>query len=671
MARLHWTGHLGRGLFVIAAVIMSSAWQARADDQYVGVARISVLNGTVVMQHADSADKIAAVVNAPVMVGDYVTTGADSRTEVQLDDTNFVRAGAQTQMRFTRLDAADHTLQLAAGTVELSVLRYPEAHPQVQTPSITVRPQDAGRYRITVTDAGETVVTVRSGRADLVGPQGTQTVGAGISVLVTGSASDPRIQNVQTIAYDDFDSWNSERDRFTANALASTAYAASSYANSGIVGLSNLNGYGRWGYAPAYGNVWIPYGQVDGWSPYRWGRWAFQPYCGWTWIGYEPWGWAPYHYGRWFYQPGFGWAWYPGPLRYHYYWQPALVAFFGFGYGGGLGFGLTWGNVAWVPLAPFEAYVPWWSPGFGGSTILYNARIANVNNITKVYRNVGAPGGIAAIRGGDFNRGSKYDYLQVHSGDLRNVALAKGGLPIAPSTMGYRYTTGPGEVGRIAPMSPRFNELPQPSLPSVVVQRVTNQAAGAAGGEVAHAIGNTATSGSVMHTGSTDAWSRFGSSNGKTVTVVHTLNGTQTVVGSSTATKAAVSNAQGRADAGSSAWGRFESAGVTKTTTATGTARGATFAGTTNGWTAPVVHNQTDLPTMQRYGDPGSYRAPMSPYSQYAPSTNAAGHSTQWMMPQHSYAPLPNWGGAGFAPVHGINGSIPSGAASGHAGNGH
>jgi len=651
MTRLQWI-RFGGKLFVIGAIMAASAWQARADDQYLGVARISVLNGTVVMQHADSADKIAAIVNAPVMVGDYVTTGSSSRAEVQLDDTDFVRVGAQTQIRFTQLEPTDHTVQLAEGTIELSALRYPDSHPQVQTPSITIRPIDSGRYRVTVTNAGDTLVTVRSGRAELVTSAGTQTIGAGTSVLVAGPASDPRIQSVATIGYDDFDSWNIDRDRFMASALAATAVAASAYANSGIVGLSQLNSYGSWSYAPAYGSVWIPYGQVAGWSPYHFGRWAWQPYCGWTWIGYEPWGWAPYHYGRWFYQPHYGWAWYPGPRWSPYYWQPALVAFFGFGSGGGFGFGFNWsfGNVAWVPVAPFEPYSPWRQ--YGGyanrSIVTYNrTNITNIKDITHVYRNAGAPGGVAAIHGGDLNRGTGYEYLPVHAGDLHDVALAKSGPPVPPSNASYRYTTGPGETARIPVMSPRFGMLSQPALPTLAraPQLTTTQTVG----HVAAATATTRSAG--------DPWSRFGSANDQTVTVVHTPSGAQTFVGSAGGTKASGTNEQQmHRDMGSNPWSRFETSDGTKATTQTASSTHTLpSTGVGSGWTPPVFHGVTNTPALPRYAEPSAYRLPYAPYM---PNGFSPGRGVQWTMPTNN-APSP-FGAGGSA------GSHP-----GHAGNGH
>ena len=638
MERLRWIGRLGSSLLVVAAIVTASAWQGRADDQYVGVARISVVGGAVVLQHADSADKIAAIVNAPVMLGDYVTTGADSRTEVQLDDTDFVRAAGLTQMRFTQLDPTLHTVQLAAGTIELSVLRYPESHPQIQTPSITIRPADTGGYRVSVTDAGDTLVTVRSGRVDLVSPQGTQSLGAGTSVLVAGPSSAPRFQTIAYIAYDSFDTWNGERNRFIASALAAGSYATSAYANSGIVGLTDLNGYGSWSNYPAYGNVWIPYGQVAGWSPYRYGRWAWQPYCGWTWIGYEPWGWAPYHYGRWFYGPNRGWAWYPGPAYNRYYWQPGLVAFFGFGGGGGfnLGFNFSFGNVGWVPLAPYEAYHPWWGRGYAAGPTIFHRD----TDVTKVYRNAGAPGGIAAIHGNEFSNGTKYQYIPVHESDLHAVALAKSGLPVAPSNDGYRYASASGDVARVAPISNRFSALSQPTLPAIVLpQRSATQTVAT--------LPVASHTNTIARTGSADVWDRFGSGN-TVVTVVHTMNGTQTLV----------SSAPAHAAPGSNAWSRFDSMTGSKAISASAPAANA---GGTNGWTTPVTHASSS----------GSY----------APAYDASSHFNH-VIESHPYVTSPNSsgssaagshqnGGLAPAPVHGNGGNAHGSGASSHSGNGH
>src|ERR1022692_1796671 len=150
-ALARWAGML---FLSSLSCLIVTAGPALADDN-AGVARVSLLNGTVTMQRGDSGDTIAAVINAPVMAGDYLsTTAGTSRAEVQLDDADFVRVGSDAQVRFTQLDPTQGTVQLATGTVELRVLHVTDFHPELQTPSIAIRPDDAGRYRVTVNGDG-------------------------------------------------------------------------------------------------------------------------------------------------------------------------------------------------------------------------------------------------------------------------------------------------------------------------------------------------------------------------------------------------------------------------------------------------------------------------------------------------------------------------------------
>ena len=445
VARLGWS---------LAVVFFAAlcAQPARA-DQAVGVARISVMHGNVTIQRGDSGDSVAAALNAPLTVGDYLSTNGGARTEVQLDNLNFIRVASDTQLRFTRLDPTDHELQLAAGTIELRVLRYNDANPQVDTPSVTLRPAEAGAYRITVDNNGDTVATVRSGRLDLITPQGTQTVDSDTSVLVQGSASSPRINSTATVASDDFDSWNNERDQY-----AQTALDDAQYANSGIVGLDDLNAYGRWEWDSDYGRVWVPDDQAADWAPYHDGRWAWEPDYGWTWVGYEPWGWAPYHYGRWFYSAPYGWAWYPGPAYIAPVWQPALVAFFTFGHSFSVSIGF--GNIGWVPLAPFEPYYPWWGRGLAYSPTIINNNITNITyNITNVniYKNCNQPNALAIVGRHEFENGNRYHYQPVDRHELEKVAVLHSAVPIVPGHEALRFNDQtPAKVA----WSPRFERLP-------------------------------------------------------------------------------------------------------------------------------------------------------------------------------------------------------------------
>ena len=159
----------------------------------------------------------------------------------------------------------------------------------------------------------------------------------------------------------------------------------------------------------------------------------WESYYGWTWVGDEPWGYAPYHYGNWFYASN-RWCWYPGAYTYAPVYRPALVGFFSFGFGGG-GFSIGFGNIGWVPLAPYEAFHPWWGPGYGyGRTTIVN-NITNIRNVTIVnnYRNFRAPNSAAAVSNANFANGDFKHVVSLHETELKTATPVRGVLPVVPT----------------------------------------------------------------------------------------------------------------------------------------------------------------------------------------------------------------------------------------------
>ncbi len=434
-----------RSALVLAALVAASIFGTRAAalaSAPPGTARISVIRGNVSIQRAISGDTVAATINAPLMVGDYLTTGSGARTEVQFGYGSMLRAGSNAQLRFTQIQSNANVAQLAAGTVEIRVLNGINAHPEVDTPTVAVRPLVAGAYRVTVDSAGNTEVTVRSGQASVATESNSQTIGPGNTMLVTGTASAPQIQFIQAVAYDNFDRWNQQRDRSIADA---NSYQ---YLNSGVVGAYDLGNYGRWVDVPGYGNVWSP-NVGPGWGPYRNGQWVWENYYGWTWVSDEPWGWAPYHYGRWFYDTADGWCWDPGSMYLQPVWEPALVAFFGFGDGGG--FGIGFGDIGWVPLAPGNPFYPWWgSDGEWNNVTIVN----NITNITNVYGNVNAPGGVTGVSVPNWNAGQFQQTVSLLPNELRRAKVIHTVVPLAPTRRNLRYTNGTVAMTRLPKPAP-------------------------------------------------------------------------------------------------------------------------------------------------------------------------------------------------------------------------
>ncbi len=431
-------------LFSVAvpAAARADGGTADAASAGVGVARISVIQGAVAVQRGDSATPVAAAINAPVLGADYVTTGDGARSEIQFDGSSSVRLGAGVQMRFTHLDTAARELQLAAGTIDLRLLRGTDGRSQIDTPSISVRPRAAGSYRVSVDSAGATQVTVRAGSADIVTAQGTQSLGTGTTLLAQGAASNPWIQRIDAIAYDDFDRFNRERDDRENRGLADD------YAAPGVAGIDDLDAYGRWVTDGGYGNVWVPYNAASSWAPYRDGRWVWEEGFGWTWLGYEPWGWAPYHYGRWYHSPRYGWCWYPE--RAFVTWRPAVVAFVGFG-----SFGFGFGDIGWVPLAPYETYYPWWGNGYGNNVTYVtnnyyyidkghhghhdNDAVVNKSNalINARYN------GVTYVSHQNFVAGNFDHPRAVDPSKVRTVHPIRGLVPAVPTDANLRFSNHP------------------------------------------------------------------------------------------------------------------------------------------------------------------------------------------------------------------------------------
>jgi hypothetical protein len=335
---------------------------ARVDQ---GVGRVSMIHGDVSTQRGDSGTMSAAVLNQPVMNGDKVSTGPGGRAEVQLDFANILRLGSNSQVNIANFTKKYIQVQVAQGLVNYTVFGESETEPEIDTPNVSVHPahQD-GVFRIEVRPDGDSIVIVRKGEAQISTPQGIAEIKMGDMATVRGSGADARYKISAAPDRDDWDRWNSDRDRMIHNA------DAWHHTNKYYVGSEDLDANGRWEDAPDYGQVWVP-NEPEGWAPYRDGNFVWEPYYGWTWVGYEPWGWAPYHYGRWMWYGG-AWAWWPGPVWgagfYRPFWAPAYVSFFGFGGGFGFGFGFGWGGwggFGWLPIGPCDRFFPWWG-GYGG-----------------------------------------------------------------------------------------------------------------------------------------------------------------------------------------------------------------------------------------------------------------------------------------------------------------
>jgi hypothetical protein len=431
-----------------------------------GVGRISMTHGPVSTQRGDSGDWSAAILNQPVVMGDKVSTGDGGRAEVQLDYANILRLGPNSQANISNFTKKFIQVQISQGIANYSVFGESETEPEIDTPNLAVHPahQD-GVFRIEVRPDGDSVIILRKGEAQIATPQGIANIKAGDMATVRGSGADARYKITSAPAHDDWDLWNTERDRMIHNANAWQ------HTNKYYVGSEDLDSNGRWESAPDYGQVWVP-NEPNGWVPYRDGNWVWEPYYGWTWVGTEPWGWAPYHYGRWFSYGG-SWAWWPGPVWgpgfYRPFWAPAYVSFFGFG-GFGLGFGLGWGGwggFGWLPCGPGDWFHPWWggyggrfgvvglnrfgeAGRFGGIGPLRGRGFSNVAHINdaRVSR------GLSTVGARDFGSGRTSAMAASHA-QLSSAHMMTGNMPVVPARASLSAS------GRAAAASTIHNGAPQ------------------------------------------------------------------------------------------------------------------------------------------------------------------------------------------------------------------
>jgi FecR protein len=436
----------------------------QADNQSQGVGRISLIHGNVSTQRGDSGDWAAATLNQPVVSGDKVSTGDDSRTEVQLDFANILRLGDHSEATVANLNKNQIQVQLGEGLAYYSVFKNAEAEPEIDTPNVSIHPaQKEGVYRIEVTN-GQTLVVVRKGSLDISTPQGSTHVDKGQSVTIRGTGDQTEYRVADAPSKDNWDSWNNDRNNLIQRA------DAWGRTNKYYVGSEDLDAYGRWVNVPDYGPVWTP-AVAPGWAPYRAGRWVWEPYYGWTWVSYEPWGWAPYHYGRWFVYNS-AWVWWPGPVYaapyYRPVWAPAYVSFFGFGGGVGVSVGFGFGSVGWLPIGPGDRFYPWYGRGYRNQFNTVN--VTNITNVTNVYNGNRFPPvrplgrgysnlnmvannerireGLSTVPANRFGTGAARP-IAVSAETFRDGRVMTGNLPIVPSRETLSASNRPAAAGTV------------------------------------------------------------------------------------------------------------------------------------------------------------------------------------------------------------------------------
>lgn len=317
-------------------------------------ARLQFTTGSVSVQPQGTGDWVTGEINRPLTNADNIWADKDSRAEISVG-SGVARIGSESSLTITDITDNFVQLQLHQGALILHVRHLDDGEKyEVDTPNQAFTALKPGDYRFDVdSDGDKTIITVWHGEGESTGDGPAVRVHANEQVRFSNGTS-MTVDSHAAPAPDAFDQWASNRDdRFDHS-------ESSRYVSPNVVGSDDLDEYGSWRNTPEYGDVWTP-AVAPGWSPYTNGHWIYQYPWGWTWVEYEPWGYAPFHYGRWVYAGGF-WGWAPGPFYARPYYAPALVAWYGGGFGIGVGFG---GGFGWCPLGWGEPFVPWYGVSFG------------------------------------------------------------------------------------------------------------------------------------------------------------------------------------------------------------------------------------------------------------------------------------------------------------------
>jgi len=371
-------------LILLAGFLFAFSSPALADDDPPGrVARLNYIQGSISFQPGGETDWVQANPNRPLTVGDNLWTDRNSRGELHIGSTS-IRIGSETGITFLNLDDRTVQIQLAQGSMNVSVRRLDGGDDfEIDTPNLAFTLQRPGEYRVDVDPNGNaTAITVRAGEGDATGGGSEYHMDSGDRATFSGTDS-LTYDGGRVGGLDEFDSWCRSRDDREEHSQSSR------YVSRDVIGYDDLDDNGEWRSVPDYGYVWFPTHVAPGWAPYRYGHWVWVAPWGWTWVEDEPWGFAPFHYGRWA-EVGGGWCWVPGPVVVRPVYAPALVVFVGGPrFGLSVSFGGGGGGVAWFPLGPREVYVPPYrtSERYVQKVNVTNTTV-NVVNVTNVYNNV-------------------------------------------------------------------------------------------------------------------------------------------------------------------------------------------------------------------------------------------------------------------------------------------
>ncbi|HVG20675.1 MAG TPA: DUF6600 domain-containing protein [Blastocatellia bacterium] len=372
-------------------------------------ARIERVDGNVGLAHSlnnAQPDWTEAALNTPLTVGDRIYADDDSHAAVAFTGRNYARLNPGASLDVLSLSDRRTQLALRDGSAifDIGDLGDDELF-EIATPNGAVDFNEPGLYQVGIDDSGNSIVSVLSGLAQVVGLAGTGQISKGEVLTLAGQAAaqillskiapdlagnivddyyDYRYPNTYDGRYSDYDAYL-EDPYYYDPYRESAGYR---YLSQDIPGVYDLDRYGDWTNVDGYGQCWSPRVSA-GWSPYRDGYWDLNDTWGPTWVSQEAWGYAPYHYGRWAYANNQRWVWVPTDAIRQPVYAPALVAFIPL---------QQTNQIAWVPLAPGEQYLPrYYDAGYQPQYLAPAEVVTQVISVRQNYANVNYPAAVTVI----------------------------------------------------------------------------------------------------------------------------------------------------------------------------------------------------------------------------------------------------------------------------------
>src|SRR4051812_18378920 len=244
-------------LFFLFLLLASFTTSVRADDEKdvdeyeetARVARVRLVRGDVQLKRQGSKSWETARPNFPLVEGDLLaTTGQDARLEIQIDARNFVRVGGDSLLRIVSLRDEGVALSLSEGVATVRLARFDKnkEYFEVDAPGTTLAAEKRGVYRLDVERDGRVRLTVRGGgQARIYSETSGFTLRDGRTAELVSNGSEAGDWELsQASAFDGWDTWVDERERFLASNLHYDG--RDRYYDANVWGAEDLDAYGDW-----------------------------------------------------------------------------------------------------------------------------------------------------------------------------------------------------------------------------------------------------------------------------------------------------------------------------------------------------------------------------------------------------------------------------------------